>query len=113
MRDELHKLIKRTFVGILFSDRVRRGTFRMDFVPSPHLIEGEIFGLLGESFDGVELSNGNFVCGRIPDYIKVGGFLTRLLKIACFEGKLSADAIHYRQSVVIGASWNLLPQFAV
>ena len=108
----MHELFERGPVGVLFGDRMRCGAMGMNLIPTPHLIEREILGFLGKTSDGIDLSYGDLMCGGTPNYIEVGCFLKSFLKIACSEGKLLADAVRDRQSVVVWPSGNLLPQFA-
>ena len=93
LRNEPHEFFERASVGILLSNCMRHRTVRMNFVSPPHLIEWKILGFLGISLEGVDLSDGDFLCRCIPDHIKVSGLLNSFLKNACLERKLSSDIV--------------------
>ena len=109
LRNEPHEFIERASVGILLSDCMRHRTVRMNFVPPPHLIEWKIFGFLGKTPNRVDLGYGYLVGWRFPNRIKLSSFFTRIIVIACFEGKLPSNPVRDHQPVVIRASGELLP----
>lgn len=91
--NELYELVERASVGVLLADRVRHGTVGMNFIQSPRFIERKILGFLGITLEGVNLSDGDFLCRRTPNHIKVSGLLNSFLKNACLEGEFLSDPV--------------------
>jgi len=104
-----NEFIQSRMVKYLFFN-LRCSFVRALIIQIPDFAERDLTGLLGETFDCVDLSEGNFFVWRFPDGIQLSSFPAGFLKVTGFQGKFLTDTIRYLEAIVIWTIFRFLPK---